>query len=152
METVKSGSEKEESKDLSGKILVTDSIATEFKSISIIEAMGSEHNEGTSFPPSKPRLCVNGCGFFGMASNTNLCSKCYRDLRAGEEQAVQVKATMEKSLRVKTKKEGEVLDLSRVGSFSTIVEQQPAVVIADHKPTELKAANRCFIKTLVFWI
>ncbi|KAK8691333.1 hypothetical protein V6N13_074844 [Hibiscus sabdariffa] len=107
METVKSGSEKEESKDLSGviKILVTDSIATEFKSISIIEAMGSEHNEGTSFPPSKPRLCVNGCGFFGMASNTNLCSKCYRDLRAGEEQAVQVKATMEKSLRVKTKKE-----------------------------------------------
>ncbi|KAL4278651.1 hypothetical protein GQ457_03G024440 [Hibiscus cannabinus] len=114
--------------------------------------MGSEHNEGTSFPPSKPRLCVNGCGVFWHGIKYESLFQVLSGPPCREEQAVQVKATMGKSLRVKTKKEGEVLDLSHVGSFSTMVELQPAVVIADHTPTELKAANRCFIKTLVFWI
>ncbi|KAK8520875.1 hypothetical protein V6N12_004801 [Hibiscus sabdariffa] len=106
--------------------------------------MGSEQNEGTSFPPSEPKLCVNGCGFFGTAVNMSLCSKCYRDLCAGEEQAVQVKAAMEKSLRVKTKKEDEVLDVSHVGSSSTVVEQQLTTLVIGHKSTEAKAANQCF--------
>ncbi|EOA37159.1 hypothetical protein CARUB_v10010492mg [Capsella rubella] len=60
--------------------------------------MGSEQNDGTSFCPSEPKLCVNGCGFFGSPSNMNLCSKCYRDIRAKEEQAASAKAAVEKSL------------------------------------------------------
>ncbi|CAF2115712.1 unnamed protein product [Brassica oleracea var. botrytis] len=58
--------------------------------------MGSEQND--SFSPSEPKLCVNGCGFFGSPSNMNLCSKCYRDIRATEEQAASAKAAVDKSL------------------------------------------------------
>ncbi|CAH2038110.1 unnamed protein product [Thlaspi arvense] len=60
--------------------------------------MGSEQNDSTSFSPSEPKLCVNGCGFFGTPSNMNLCSKCYRDIRSTEEQAASAIAAVEKSL------------------------------------------------------
>ncbi|KAG5539753.1 hypothetical protein RHGRI_020087 [Rhododendron griersonianum] len=53
--------------------------------------MGSE-----GFQQSEPRLCKNGCGFFGTAATVDLCSKCYRDLRIKEEQAVSDKTPMEK--------------------------------------------------------
>ncbi|XP_058198662.1 zinc finger A20 and AN1 domain-containing stress-associated protein 1-like [Rhododendron vialii] len=45
--------------------------------------MGSE-----GIQESEPKLCKNGCGFFSTSATMNLCSKCYRDLRGKEEQAV----------------------------------------------------------------
>ncbi|KAK7330710.1 hypothetical protein VNO77_24908 [Canavalia gladiata] len=36
--------------------------------------------------PWEAKPCANNCGFFGIAENRNLCSKCYRDLRLQEKQ------------------------------------------------------------------
>ena len=116
--------------------------------------MGSEQNDGTSFPPAEPKLCVNGCGFFGTAANMNLCSKCYRDLRAEEEQAASAKAAMEKTLNINPKQNIDskvVVDAPQVvvaNSVQSVVSAEASssaeTVVAGGDQVPSKPANRCF--------
>ncbi|CAH2048085.1 unnamed protein product [Thlaspi arvense] len=98
--------------------------------------MGSEQNDSTSFSPSEPKLCVNGCGFFGTAANMNFCSKCYHDLRVTEEQASSAKAAFQKSLNPKPKISLE----PAVGSSSTSSE---TAAFSEPPPPQTTAKNRC---------
>ncbi|CAN1186140.1 Zinc finger A20 and AN1 domain-containing stress-associated protein 1 [Linum perenne] len=103
--------------------------------------MGSEQNEGTSIPQSEPKLCVNGCGFFGLESNMNLCSRCYKDLRATEDQAESAKAAMEKTLNFKSKPVARSVAIAKevvTGSSSAAAATVAAVAVET-----VKAANRC---------
>ncbi|XP_071692937.1 zinc finger A20 and AN1 domain-containing stress-associated protein 1 [Rutidosis leptorrhynchoides] len=104
--------------------------------------MGSDANkmnDGTSFQPTEPAPCANGCGFFGSTATNNLCSKCFRDSRIQEEQAVSAMAAVDKLVN-------KVVSQSvypSSSSSSTPADEIETVSAAKAVPVTEKVSNRC---------
>ncbi|RWR83806.1 zinc finger protein [Cinnamomum micranthum f. kanehirae] len=59
--------------------------------------------------PNDPIFCANNCGFFGSASNYNLCSKCYKDFLREKSHAIATTTIVEKKEKVEEEKQEEAI-------------------------------------------
>ncbi|KAG6556965.1 hypothetical protein Mapa_001381 [Marchantia paleacea] len=110
-------------------------------------------------PPEGPVLCTNNCGFFGSATTSNLCSKCYRDLVLKQAKATSAKAAAEKAFLTTTQSDFslERTDQSARQTLETLAAVAPSAsepssgggtssstAADEQEPPRQQTPNRCF--------
>ena len=88
-----------------------------------------------SYDCETPRLCANGCGFFGRAETRNLCSKCYRRACLEEAKQPASSSSIEKGTAVE-----QVVDSSSAVAASNSVQDLKS---EDASSNQGKAMDRC---------